>query len=74
MTKSMQLGDVPSITNPRKRVRAKRRPAKATMWRGWGVLFGGILNTHDEVIARELAANEGAKLVRVTAKLTPVKP
>jgi hypothetical protein len=85
--KSMQLGDVQSVVNKRKRVKAKRRPAKVTTWRGWGVLEPAdsratccaecrraFLATYVEELAREHADNGHGKLVRVVAKLREVKP
>jgi len=75
--KSMQLGDVRSITTKGKRVRAKRRPAKVTTWRGWGIVDddGSLTNTdEDRNVAIGNAAFWGGKLVRVIAKCTEVKP
>ena len=43
--KNKQLSDRRSITNPRKHVRAKRRPAKAWPLKCWGVIRGQAIES-----------------------------
>ena len=71
--KNMELGDVCSVVNRRKRAKATR-PAKVMTWRGWAIFRDGMLcfPTMDRELAQGHAAATNWPLVRVTATLREV--
>jgi len=69
-TRGEPLGcDAPATVNTRAKVRAKRRPAKVTTWRGWGVKLAEAdcpLLCGDRDHAADVASRcRGARRVRV---------